>query len=60
MNKYEITFKEKKKYKPATRTVTVQIPNGRVSPVVIFRQEFGSEKKVEVLDVKVVKDKKKK
>lgn len=44
MNKFKVTFKENKKYKPVTRTVGIETSGGFVSAVRMINSEFGRSK----------------
>ncbi len=64
-NTYEVTFQENKKYKPATRTITVHATNSYHAEI-LTHQEFGSFKtlvrppepsnKIKILSVVELKD----
>lgn len=49
MNKFKITFKEKKKYHPATRVVEVQTMGSVIHAINLTHLNFGYSKRIEIL-----------
>jgi hypothetical protein len=56
MVNYKFTFKELKKYNPMTRSVIVSVGDKVANPIHVFRSEFGSAKRVEILNMELMKD----